>query len=87
MVAKKKFMMLLNDEGDDDNDGDDDDYDDGDDDDDSISRNSMDNHALSKLRLNVTLYDMAPGGYYLETDPDPVVMVIRVELFIHKPCR
>ena len=25
------------------------------------------------------------GGYYLETDPDPVAMVIRVELFTHKP--
>ena len=24
-------------------------------------------------------------GYYLETDPDPVAMVIRVELVIHKP--
>ena len=28
-----------------------------------------------------------PRGYYLETDPDPIAMVIRVELFIHKPCR
>ena len=26
-----------------------------------------------------------PWGYYLETDPDPVAMVIRVELVIHKP--
>ena len=26
-------------------------------------------------------------GYYLKTDPDPVAMVIRVELFVHKPCR
>ena len=26
-------------------------------------------------------------GYYLETDPDPIAMVIRVELFIHMPCR
>ena len=25
-------------------------------------------------------------GYYLETGPDPIAMVIRVELFIHKPC-
>ena len=24
-------------------------------------------------------------GYYLETDPDPIAMVIRVELVIHKP--
>ena len=26
-------------------------------------------------------------GNYLETDPDPIAMVIGVELFIHKPCR
>ena len=26
-------------------------------------------------------------GYYLETDPDPIAMVIRVELFIHKSCQ
>ena len=26
-------------------------------------------------------------GQYLETGPDPIAMVIRVELFIHKPCR
>ena len=26
-------------------------------------------------------------GSYLETDPGPIAMVIRVELFIHKPCR
>ena len=25
--------------------------------------------------------------YYLEIDPDPIAMVIRVEQFIHKPCR
>ena len=24
-------------------------------------------------------------GYYLETDPDPIAMVIRVWLFTHKP--
>ena len=24
-------------------------------------------------------------GYYLETGPDPIAMVIRVELVIHKP--
>ena len=26
-----------------------------------------------------------PWGYYLETSPDPIAMVIRVELFTHKP--
>ena len=26
-----------------------------------------------------------PRGYYLKTDPDPIAMVIRVELVIHKP--
>ena len=26
-------------------------------------------------------------GYYLETDPDPIAMVIRVELFIHRLCQ
>ena len=27
------------------------------------------------------------GGGYLKTGPDPIAMVIRVELFIHQPCR
>ena len=36
--------------------------------------------------LSQHLHEMGPWGYYLETDPDPVAMVIRVELFIHKPC-
>ena len=26
-------------------------------------------------------------GYHLETDPDLIAMVIKVELFIYKPCR
>ena len=29
--------------------------------------------------------DYLVRGYYLETDPDPIAMVIRVELVIHKP--
>ena len=28
-----------------------------------------------------------PWGYYLETDPDRIAMVITVKLFIHKPCK
>ena len=35
---------------------------------------------------NVSVMYIDIRGYYLETDPDPVAMVIRVELFIHKPC-
>ena len=28
--------------------------------------------------------ELETKGYYLETDPDPVAMVIRIELFTHK---
>ena len=39
-------------------------------------------HILDQL-LHVTV--KSPRGYYLDTDPDPIAMVIRVELFTHKP--
>ena len=32
-------------------------------------------------------YETIFKGYYLETDPDPIAMVIRVELFIHTPSK
>ena len=31
--------------------------------------------------------DSEHWGYFLKTDPDPTAMVIKVELFIHKPCQ
>ena len=33
------------------------------------------------------LSELISRGQFLETDPDPIAMVIRVELFIHKPCQ
>ena len=37
---------------------------------------------------SVATYDaIGPRGYYLETDPDPIAMGIRVKIFIHRPCQ
>ena len=34
----------------------------------------------SKVTINGKFYATGPRRYYLETDPDPIAMVIRVEL-------
>ena len=39
------------------------------------------------IRLIITLFETGPWGDYLETGPDPIAMVIRVEPFIHKACQ
>ena len=36
-------------------------------------------------RLKLPGIISGPWRHYLETDPDPIAMVIRVELFTHKP--
>ena len=36
------------------------------------------------MYIDITL-SFIPRRHYLETDPDPIAMVIRVELFTHKP--
>ena len=36
------------------------------------------------LVYNSMVRTVRDWGYYLETDPDPVAMVIRIELFTHK---
>ena len=40
-------------------------------------------HITSGREVNILR--LGSWGYYLETDPDPIAMVIRVELVIHKP--
>ena len=40
---------------------------------------------ISIVQLILTLSEMGPWRHYLETDPDPIAMVIIVELFTHKP--
>ena len=37
--------------------------------------------------MNIRVMNEVIRGYYLETDPGPIAMVIRVELFIHKPSK
>ena len=43
------------------------------------------NRCLSLPAKNLCMHVHATRRHYLETDPDPIAMVIRVDLFTHKP--
>ena len=48
---------------------------------------SMNGHDLL-YKCPLILKIFKPGWEkYLDTDPGPIVIIIRVELFVHKPCK
>ena len=42
---------------------------------------------VKHMQSDTSKVSLLHWGYYLETDQDPIAVGIRVELFIHEPCR